>query len=84
MPAKRAGEGRARIVALILGDTLTLPTLRVGPFPLPGRERGRKRTPTPYRTQRMTPLSNGVQAPMVTPAARRALPVHSLQVSTGL
>ncbi|KAA0683765.1 hypothetical protein DS837_18560 [Azospirillum brasilense] len=34
------GEGRARIIALILGGTLTLPPLRGGPLPLPGRERG--------------------------------------------
>ncbi|PNQ99395.1 hypothetical protein C1S70_07470 (plasmid) [Azospirillum argentinense] len=33
------GEGRARIKALILVYTLTLPPLRGGPLPLPGRER---------------------------------------------
>ncbi|QCN97858.1 hypothetical protein D3093_22140 (plasmid) [Azospirillum argentinense] len=39
MAAKRPGEGRARIKPPLLGGTLTLPTLRAGPFPLPGRER---------------------------------------------
>ncbi|QCO03472.1 hypothetical protein D3867_15505 (plasmid) [Azospirillum argentinense] len=34
------GEGRARIIVLIPGGTLTLPPLRGGPLPLPGRERG--------------------------------------------
>ena len=37
---KAPGEGRARIKALILGGTLTLPPLRGGSLPLPGRERG--------------------------------------------
>ncbi|QCO15407.1 hypothetical protein D3869_09325 [Azospirillum brasilense] len=35
-------EGRPRIEELILGLTLTLPTLRAGPFPLPGRERAER------------------------------------------
>ncbi|QCN97353.1 hypothetical protein D3093_19035 (plasmid) [Azospirillum argentinense] len=33
------GEGLTRINAPLLAYTLTLPTLRAGPFPLPGRER---------------------------------------------
>ncbi|KAA0678944.1 hypothetical protein DS843_17660 [Roseomonas genomospecies 6] len=40
VPAQRAGEGRARIEVLIVGGTLTLPPLRGGSLPLPGRERG--------------------------------------------
>ncbi|MGQ9368020.1 UPF0280 family protein [Azospirillum sp. ST 5-10] len=35
-PRRSRGEGEGRTS----GRTLTLPTLRVGPFPLPGRERG--------------------------------------------
>ncbi|CCC97769.1 protein of unknown function [Azospirillum baldaniorum] len=39
MALKAPGEGRTRIKAPILDGTLTFPTLCVGPFPLPGRER---------------------------------------------
>ncbi|KAA0679076.1 hypothetical protein DS843_17860 [Roseomonas genomospecies 6] len=48
----RSGRVRVepRIKALILGGTLTLPTLRAGPFPLPGRERG-----SPMRLSRLPP-----------------------------
>ncbi|CAO3435262.1 hypothetical protein [Azospirillum argentinense] len=55
----RSGRVRVepRIEALSLGSTLTLPTLRAGPFPLPGRERG-------YHMRLSRPLRSSAQPPV--------------------
>ncbi|KAA0675950.1 hypothetical protein DS843_29280 [Roseomonas genomospecies 6] len=47
-----------RIVALILGPTLTLPALRAGPFPLLGRERESYSMGGPMKSRYFTVLSS--------------------------
>ncbi|QCO01807.1 hypothetical protein D3867_06975 [Azospirillum argentinense] len=66
------GEGPARIKRLPLAGTLTLPPLRGGPLPLPGRERGQSASAVQVR-----PIVSAVLA-----MADRQVPARSGGIET--